>query len=59
MPNEMLDDKGGGMVDDMTGALVPTDPTAAALGFEALREFLIEVSAEEGACQKVCVRGIA
>lgn len=47
MTNEMRDDEEGGMVDDMTGALVPTDPTEAAQGFEALREFLMQVCAEE------------
>ncbi len=47
MKDEMPDDTQDWTVDDMTGALGPGDPMEAAQGFEALREFLIQVGAEE------------
>lgn len=47
MTDEMLDDKKDGIEGNITGTLVPTDPTEAALGLEALREFLTQVCAEE------------
>jgi len=47
MKDDMLGDSQDWTADDMTGALVPADPTEAAQGFEALREFLIQVCAAE------------
>lgn len=47
MTDDMLDDKKDGSEGDITGTLVPTDPTQVAMGLEALRDFLTQVCAEE------------